>query len=754
MSGKPHGVIIAIEQYPPNGSLPDRLAGTKTTADAFRQWLVDIKGVDPANIVECISDTQPALQTTKREIVRKLKEIQLAWQNRVSELYVFISGHGVLQDQTAQSMDYLLTSEFADFDIDGNASIPLQEVQKKLRESLGPGEHYYFIDFCRTVAPEEQISLTGTGMTLSKSNIGAASYYTLFSVRAGAMADVQSGFGAALVEGLKGTGRAKQWVQQPAVALYVTFDALLKFVQTRVAPQVIDSDRKGLGEGRILLIQPVVDSECSIEVVDAGPAEQFELTVADPKQRPLHTLTFTGPKYKLPLKPDDYEIAVASGGTPLKRIDPPPPAAPDLFDSRVVKFVKRASVSASPAAATVDFDFPSVANARIIARGGADLDSLVMSSPRSIELAPGDYTFEMVERGVVTERITRSIAPGKKRAAVRLGRPARSRAHDSIRKVVKATDGEGARDPRLLDFSESLGGPIANQDLTLWLTLLGASRIIRDTGEFQKLRDLKLTAFHDVAPGASPTYVIAGFEGKTSAVTVSSPAVEATNLTRVKSLSHVVHARVDTPPGPALLTLAFAEAKKEITLASHALPNRVTLVVVVHGKDGRWYVRQLLLPLWSHRALMPVQVRNSIEQVESLRTVHASVQAQTQFTRELDVQQALQSEMGDWPKLLYGKWLDPIMSLIACYELIRRGRRKEASLPTVLRNLRENFPGLADTEAVARLAGHKWTMPAGVPIFLDGAMAMPELLEEQRGAQILDYRAPWTMWIGPLRTKD
>src|SRR6185436_2683284 len=99
------------------------------------------------------------------------------------------------------------------------------------------------------------------------------------------------------------------------------------------------------------------------------------------------------------------------------------------------------------------------------------------------------------------------------------------------------------------------------------------------------------------------------------------------------------------------------------------------------------------------------------------------------------------------------KWLDPIMSLIACYELIRRGRKHEASLPIVLKNLRKYFPGLADTEAVARLAGHAWTMPAGVPIFLDGAMTMPELLEEQRGTQVLDYRAPWTMWIWPLRTE-
>lgn len=750
MSGRPHGLIIAIEQYPVAGALPDKLAGTRATADAFRDWLVTTKGVAPADIVECVSDTQPAPQTTKREIVRKLKDMQQNWQNKVSELYVFMSGHGVLQDQVGQPMDYLLTSEFADFDADGNAALALQEMQRKLRESLGPGEHYYFVDFCRTDAPQEQISLSNLGLTVNKSSIGTASYYTLFSVRAGAVANVQSGFGAAVVDGLKGTGRAKQWVQQPpAVALYVTFDALLKFVQKRVEPQAIDTDRKGIGDGRILLVDPVVDSVCTIEVVAAAANEQFQLTIADPKQRPLHTLTFTGPQHKIPLKPDDYEIAVASGGTPLKRIEPAPPAAPDLFAACVVKFVKRAAAP-PPAEAAVEIEFPAVAHARIIP-SGAGLESMEMSSPRAVDLAPGDYTIEMMERGVVTERITRRIEPGKKPKPVRLGRPTRSRAHDAVRKAVKEAGGQQDGDPRLLDFSESLGGALANQDLTLWLTLLGASRIIRDTGEYHKLRDLKLSAFDDVAPHASPTYVIAGFEGKTSQVTVSSRAVKATKLTKVKSLSHIVHARVDTPPGPALLTLELAEANKKITLASHALPNRVTLIVIVHGKDGRWYVRQLLLPLWTHRELMPFPVRNSIEFMESLRTVHASVQAQTQFTRELDVQQALQNETG-WLNLLYGKWLDPVMSLIACYELIRRGRKEEASLPTVLGNLREYFPGLADTEAIARLAGHPWTMPAGVPIFLDGAMAMPELLEEERGTQVLDYRAPWTMWIGPLKT--
>ena len=740
MSARPRGLLIAIEQYDPAGEIPNQLAGTKATADAFRNWLVTKKGVDPADIVECVSDTFPAPHTTKSAIVQQLSQLQADWQNAASELYVFLSGHGLTQEQTGQPLDYVITSDFQSFEFSGNAAIAVQEMQRKLRESLGPGEHYYFVDICRTDTPDSEVELGRLGLRANRSNLGTAAYFTLFSVRAGSTASVKSGFGDAVVQGLEGKGRAKQWVENE---LYVTFDALLRYVQARVKPQEVDQDRKGTGLGRILVIRPVVSSPCEIEIVGANDDDAFELRVTDLRERLVTSQTFTGARLRLDLPPDDYLIEVKASGTPLERVAPPAGAL-DLFDACTVKFHNR---QAAPAAvtATLDLEFPHVANARIIAAGSGDAIDVV--HPESVALPPGDYSIEMYDRGVVTERVHRRLGFGD-RTAVELGAPRRSPAHESIRHEIKKQGGLDTGDPRLLDFSESLGGSIANQDLTLWLTLLGASRIVGHAGDYHKLSGLDLQRFGDVARGSAAMYVLAGFEDEESRVFVHAGRT-ATALAAVTPLEHVLHARLDAQPGPSLLTFEMPEANTRLTLATHALPDRVTLVVLVHGDDGRWYVRQFLLPVMDTLPSMPFEVRQYFERHNPLQAIHSFAQAQTLFTREHDIQPLFSDYF--WNELLHGKWLDPVISLIACYQLIRRGEQEKAFLPEVLHNLRAYFPGLADTEAIARMAGKPSTPQKGTPMILDGALALPEHLVEERDGQVLDYRAPWTMWVGRIK---
>ena len=63
-----------------------------------------------------------------------------------------------------------------------------------------------------------------------------------------------------------------------------------------------------------------------------------------------------------------------------------------------------------------------------------------------------------------------------------------------------------------LDFSESLGGPVTDPDLDLWLTLIGAGRILGPRGDYSKLGAFPLHDFLNEQPGAAPIYILAGLE--------------------------------------------------------------------------------------------------------------------------------------------------------------------------------------------------------------------------------------------------
>jgi hypothetical protein len=105
-----------------------------------------------------------------------------------------------------------------------------------------------------------------------------------------------------------------------------------------------------------------------------------------------------------------------------------------------------------------------------------------------------------------------------------------------------------------------------------------------------------------------------------------------------------------------------------------------------------------------------------------------------------------------WFELLYSKWLDPVMALIACYELIRRGAAEQHRdlMDTVLRNMRQYFPGFADTAVIAGLLNQAADRPGRAPLLMDGVLML-----EDRGIlplpdRQLDYGSIWTSWRDAL----
>src|SRR5262249_7070799 len=105
-----------------------------------------------------------------------------------------------------------------------------------------------------------------------------------------------------------------------------------------------------------------------------------------------------------------------------------------------------------------------------------------------------------------------------------------------------------------------------------------------------------------------------------------------------------------------------------------------------------------------------------------------------------------------WLDLLFGKWLDPVMALISCYELIRRGAAESQRniMREVLHNMRTYFPGIPDTEIIAMLVGEPHSPPTTTPLLMDGFMALGATDILLLGEEGLDFDSIWTSWRNTL----
>jgi hypothetical protein len=174
------------------------------------------------------------------------------------------------------------------------------------------------------------------------------------------------------------------------------------------------------------------------------------------------------------------------------------------------------------------------------------------------------------------------------------------------------------------------------------------------------------------------------------------------------------------------------------------------LFVLAQDKTKQFRVHQFMLPAFHLLGNLEYEVkaRLSGDPLEIIRTI---AMAQRQFATKRAVVGEEGLSAGQWNELLYGKWLDPVMSLIGAYELLRQGQNKQNKnwLRTMIGNLRRYFPGIPDTEAIAKLIGEPSQMPFGPPLLLDGLLAYNE---DEEGLfapppNKLDYSSPWTRWF-------
>jgi hypothetical protein len=748
MSGR--SLIIAIEQYADSLELARQITGATAAAERFWTWVTGDKGVPPENVLVCADGgtfgASRRYATDREHIVDAIADLVAAGQDRTEELFVFFSGHGFCFSESIEkrAVDVLVASDFVSAAASGTKCIRLQEVQEKLYAILGGNHHYYFIDACRTMVGTDDIDPIPLGRKLGRqAQRGKPTKYTLFSTAYGDPAAINSAFASALIDGLKGHGRAKGFT--PAGHLFVMFPLLCSYVQQQVRGQRIDQIKEGSGDGFIVQIEPVPEYECAIRIQGADPADTFRARIAQSSDPTIgKDASFQGAVGSLTFRPGDFVLSVFEGDRPLPRRVPPERERLDFFDRCEAIFAKAADtapLAGGPPPAgrgSINHDLPSGVQVR--ARNLNTGHERTLTSAEG-ELPAGDYEFSVRERGSTIQKRMAQVLPSR---AARLSfRQTLDPVRDSIIRAVHGNVEDG-----VVNFSKSLG-PISNRDLGLWLTIIGASEIVGDPTTLSELRDLPLDRVDTLREGKGRVYaLLAPGESGVRAIKVQGDWVRPR---AVKTLTGVYQATVPLRSCPGSMLIAIDFGKVTRTFASYCLPNRVTFFVVADD-DGQLLVHQFLLPARHLVSKLPREVVAAVgPESTPLETMRAAYNMQRQFGRARAIKPPHVEERRAWDDLLHGKWLDPVMSLLASYEVLRRGDDgiKSTLSNVIVPNLERFFPGIPDTAAIAVSLGMDRPQPSAPPLFRDGLLAFPDWEDTlPLPAGRLEFGYIWTTWRG------
>ncbi len=740
--------ILAIERYSQlEEGLTPELPGTHECALEFREWLIGTKGLDPSDVFFCAED--PSLEgrtsgASRDEVVNELLRLKENGKDDTEELFFFFSGHAFNYTDIDGNpvADVLVAADYRKRQISGPSCLKLNEVQVYLLRHLGPGSHYYFIDGCRNNITTGQIRVPVLELTFEDpSRLGDPDVYTLFSTATGYTAAVGSGFATHLLDGLRGRGKAKTWYSRPH-KMAVVFETLRQYIKGKISPQRVSQRLQADGEGMILEITPPPRYSCKVTVQNAQPDDRFHVEVRDRMGYLVDSFDFSGPTHSFSQVPDDYQLVVTHPTSPLVPIPADQPPA-DLYDNCEVRFEK----------STVPVPAPPPQPGAITVIGPENTTSTVRSlelgeeeggaAEFTVELPMGEYVVETSDpSGVNIKRQEVALNAGE-HVIADMARFDRSPLRDSLLSTIPGDHYNG-----LVFFSEGLG-PIADQDLSLWLALIGSSRIIGSENGFSKLAALPLQSFSQEEPGSAPIYVLAGFDDPEISFETGISQDNAPDWERpagVAGIPGLHETSFRTEPGQYLLSLRL-DHHSPLTIITRCLANRATLVTVTRDENNEVVVQQFILPIAHLAPYLPAQVRRYLH----LGDIKRIAQASRLFGNGRSISTVFHEQ--ELVAGLYGKWLEPLMAITASYELIRRGRASR--LKTAIRNLREFFSDIPDVEALAKLSGGNWERPSRPPLFQDGLLAIPNYQELlPLPPDHLEFSSRWTAWRNAVRTTE
>jgi Caspase domain len=788
------GLIIAIQDYSQSqGLFSQTLEGTHDSAGRFYQWLTSEKLIKPECIFLCsdgkVADGHPATTAnrtgqedavrlergaSRQEIIAALLDLIDLGQDDTNEMFVFFSGHGFGYQQSPWrlGLDVLVGSDFRSFRDGGGACIKLDELRVRLCTCLGGKDHYFFIDACRNVVNDSQIQALGLGISPSTAQLGFPTIYTLYSVKYGEPAPVNPDFPKALMQGLAGQGHAKGWVQGQ---MYVKFDLLCDYIEDKVLPRQIDSKREGNGKGTLLQLPAPVLSACDIVVVDAPPEREFQLQITS-GSAPVQSANFTGTRFTTTLEPNDrtYQVEVFDAGLKLELFDPPPKTPIDMYSPCTLKFRHRTGDVPGPDDSPMghvelifklDQAVPSSAPAWNIQLRNLRSGELV-EHPAGIstDLSPGKYAATIKEDGATALTKMIRVSAGKKIKVDLLARKSTPFQKAFLERTLSLPHA------RVADFSETLG-PTANWNPQLWLAYLGAAHILRDPGMYHKLSKIPLISLGDLLEEESAVFVLSAVEGDTPRVALSKGSnVDWSKMEPVDGIPSLCQARLSISDPSALFSIKVGNLVP-LSYAICALPGRVTLFNISQDGENPLTVQQfMLVPSHLQRRLPPdLQWRFFSASATPLKVVQFMSLAQQRFAErksvapveptEPGVQSSLSRTFEIWRSLLDAKWIDPILGIVALYDIVRQGAQKQSPyrVESVLANLQHYFPDIPDVAVLHRLLLNSILPVKGAPLFLEGALALaaPDAKNVMTlSSDRLDFNSIWTCWRDAVQQQN
>jgi hypothetical protein len=764
-------LIIAAESYPrAQGGVASSLPGTLQAGLDFKAWLeskwkADGLAESETEIVFCSSpQVSDGLPATAADVTSAIYALKDRGRGMTEKLYVFFSGHGFsFQDRPGSRADVIMTADFVNGKLSGASCFNLDMLVLWFRDHMGPGEHFYFIDACRNNLSSTDVAKP-VELVWDRQVSPDASTFTLRSTAPGAVALAQGAFSRTLLDGLKGQGRAKAWEPGVRDRMVVRYDTLRSFVKANVKGTQV-SGEGGESDTILATIRPVPTHTCTIEIDGSTAADEGTVMLTRGRSPIGQEQHFTKTPAPLVLEPDDYVVAVRLTGGQLT---PDVPQDINAYADQTIRFRKGGAPG---------LDFPTAPVAppgppggapgggpRAIATpagGSAELEVVVPPSgtvtlrnlstgsierfdaSKTVRTAPGDYLAILAVNDADVRRRELRLTTGSP-VSLDLNDWRQSVPHQSIAAQLPVWNGAP-------DFSETLNGPVSDPDLDLWLALIGAGRILGSPGNFSKLSRLPLHDFRNERPGASPTYVVGGFADPAAQLQVSvspGPVPNWQTATEPGSMPGIREAYFPSGRGPKLISFRL-RGGASYTVASYSMEHRATLLTVTMGDDGQFRLGQYLLPLGHLEQFLPSQVQERLQGRLALQDVRYLAKATRAFSKRRSIEK--ETRTSQLMELLYTKWLDPIGSALASYELIRRGQGEDL-MNTVVMNMLAYFPELPDTAALAALTGRAVTRPNGPPLFFDGLRAFVDFQHWlPLPAARLDFASTWTAWRGAVK---
>jgi len=368
---------------------------------------------------------------------------------------------------------------------------------------------------------------------------------------------------------------------------------------------------------------------------------------------------------------------------------------------------------------------------------------------------PGKYMAKLLENGVTVVKTTFDVSPGEKKRMDLLSREPTPFQQAFLDRIV------GRTDARVPDFSETLG-PTANWNPELWLAYLGAAHVLRDPGMYQRLGKIPLESLDDLNDGDSSLFVLASVDGPVPEVALSKGKnVQWVSMETVSGIPTLCQAKIPISSGATLFSIKFADLTP-ISYATCGLPNRVTLLIICKQPDAPPTVQQFLLTPARFQNHLPIELQWKSLPVSALKVVQFMSLAQTRFAQRKSVgpkQESKDSSVATaiWRTLLDAKWTDPILAVVALYDIVRQGSAKSSpySVQSVLGNLERYFLDLPDVGILHRLLLKTSAPINGTPLFLEGLLASREASNTMAlSPDRLDFNSVWTSWRDAVQGEE